>query len=79
MTIETKYNLGDTVWFFSKDGIQSGEVDDIDISVYLWRYNHLREVTTEGPSILYRIKTEYGNTSKYNESQLWRTKEEMPI
>lgn len=84
MIIETRYNLGDTIWYFSKSGIKTGVVDDIEICTFSWvdifGENATGEETVEGPSVLYRMKTsKYGNTGQYKDSQLWRTREEMPI
>lgn len=84
MIIETKYNLGDTVWFYTKDGIDSGVIDTIDINTYTWCNVYSESPTGEWeivpPRIQYKIsRGKYISSGKYEEHQLWSSKEEMPL
>lgn len=80
MIIETKYNLGDSVWYFTKDGVDSGTIDSIEIATYNWWDFSEGKETVIGPEVTYKMGIgRFGGTGKYREDQLWSSREEMPI
>ena len=55
MTIETKYNIGDVVWFMHDNKVKSGTIIKIDVSLE-------RDVNSQnvGKSVYYGSKKSYG-------------------
>lgn len=64
MTIETKYNIGDEVWFIKDNKPQTIQVFCIEI---------IAASTVSKPCIKYG----FGNFERYTESHLFPTKEEL--
>ena len=64
MTIETKYNIGDEVWFIKDNKPQTMKVSYIEI---------IAASTVSKPCIRYG----FGNFERYTESLLFPTKEEL--
>lgn len=69
MKIETKYNIGDEVWFMHDNKVKSGTI--IKIDVVLERDMNSQNV---GKSVYYGL---YNFISPYIEQRLFPTKEEL--
>lgn len=68
MTIETKYKIGDKVWFLAANRVQNGEITSIEIEIY-WNVYEQTVVT----AIKYKIYYAYDII----ESFCYDTKEEL--
>ena len=67
MTIETKYNIGDEVWFIWENIVQSAKIDSI------WRIT----VNPE-KSVIYQLDIKWdGAPLLFKENALFPTKEEL--
>lgn len=71
MTIETKYNIGDEVWFLAQNAVWNCKVDGIYISI--------REDIQEDNRIVYEFcnNNAYGGVFSVYEKALFPTKEEL--
>lgn len=65
MTTETKYNIGDEVWFILRDKAQQGIILSITFYKVGYKVGHYYNV---------QIGVSHGS---FNESDLFRTKEEL--
>ena len=72
MTIKTKYNIGDEVWFMNANKVSTMKVWDIDIQI---------RTSFDGQYVYgdyYRVYYyDFGSHNKVNESDLFPTKEEL--
>lgn len=70
MTIETKYDVRDIVWFMYNNKIESSPVRKIDITrkIYLWS-----TVTY----VKYKLALSYVANIDFEEDELFPTKEEL--
>lgn len=69
MTIETKYNIGERVYFMHNNKVDNACISDIDVLIRYDR-NHIR--SNPDVSIYYYI-----DSRKYSELNLFPTKEEL--
>ena len=73
MTIETKYNIGDEVWFMDEKGrIKSDIIHAISYSHWDSSFSLEEEIELQ-----YNFNIPIGRKSWYEESELFPTKEEL--
>lgn len=68
MKIETKFNVGDTFWYFGESGIKSSKIDSINIVI---RWYDVMDVS---------IKYECGSKSFFEcdfEKRFWTSKKDV--
>lgn len=69
MTIKTRFNIGDKVFFMHRNKVNEDTVIKIEIAIYISRATNLEERTT-----IYRLKDE-NNTTK--EDNIFASKEDL--
>lgn len=69
MTIETKFNIGDEVWFMSRSKCASSQVKGVRIYSIDGKYSYR--------SSCIEIDYDLGDYGSYEEFNLFRTKEEL--
>lgn len=69
MEITTKYNLGDTVWFMDKNKPKSDNIKHIRIEILNEKNN--------SNSFIYYVDDIYGNYGRYNEHELFPSKQQL--
>lgn len=67
MTIETKFNINDTIWFILRDKIRNGKISSINTQI-----NRHKDI-----EIKYGVVCDTLTVSVLNEDSIFRTKEEL--
>ena len=70
MKIETKYNIGNKVWFIYRRSVSKGTIKDISVSLISDEYGNINT------SIDYMVMTAYIK-ERVEEKHLFTTKEEL--
>lgn len=70
MKIETKYDVGQTVFYMADNKVHSSAISKIKVNVYNWVYKELNE-------ILYILEDPEVKGEWYKESDLFETKKEL--